>query len=306
MQLSKQFTIFTLACLPASSLLFGLQTRTDRDNEQDRFTSDFPSDPVENTSGDFLLDGFDLSGVGWDTNDTRKGFVMISPLHFLAATHFAPNSSDSITFNNRNGDLVTIGVNDTTVMANDDDSDSDLTLGTLDRQITSGDEIGFLPVANLASEAGYTTRQIFVYGQTPKVGIGDIGTFQDFGSDPITSGSGINESRTYQFTYNDAIGNGNDAFFEIGDSGSPSFTVIDGQLAITGTHSALVDSGTTKLNYDIFVPNYIDELNTAMSSDSGNYQVNTVPEPSQFAALAAIASAFAVTASRRRIRRTAS
>jgi hypothetical protein len=208
---------------------------------------------------------------------------MISPLHFLAATHYRPNSSDSITFQNQSGNLVNIGVAGVQTMKNNNNSASDLTLGTLDRAINAADEINFFAVADLATEALYTGREIFVYGRTPKVGKGTIGAFQDFASDPVTSGSGLNPSRTYQFSYSTIAGNGDDAYFEIGDSGSPSFTIIGSRLAVTGTHSALVSVTGAYVNYDTFAPDYIDEMNTAMAPDG--FQVNAVPEPAAYALL---------------------
>lgn len=267
------------------SSLYALKTRVVDTAAQNRFDSGFPPSPVDNTSGDFLLDGFDLSGIGWDPNNSKKGFVMISPIHFLAATHYRPNSSDSITFQNQSGNLVNIGVAGVQAMNNNDNdnSASDLTLGTLDRAMTTGDEVNFFAVANLATEALYTGRELFVYGRTPKVGKGTIGSFQDFASEPVTGSSGLNPSRTYQFAYSTLGGGNDDAYFEIGDSGSPSFIIIDGQLAVTGTHSALVSGGTANINYDTFVPEYFDELNNAMASDG--FQVSTVPEPSTYALL---------------------
>jgi len=262
------------------SSLHALVTRVSDAVTQNRFASGFPSAPVDNVSGTFLLNDYDLSGIGWDTNDTRKGFVMISPIHFLAATHFAPNSSNSITFQNQSGNLVNIGVASVQAMNNDSGSASDLTLGTLNRAITTGDELNFFAVANLATESLYVGREIFVYGRTPKVGKGTIASFQDFGSDPVTAGSGLNPSRTYQFAYSTLGGSNDDAYFEVGDSGSPSFTFIDGQLAVTGIHSALASATGTFINYDTFVPDYVDELNTAM--DSSGFQVTSVPEPSVY------------------------
>jgi len=277
---------FTAVCLSATSVssLHALETRVDDPAAQERFTSGFSSNPVDNTSSDFLLNGFNLSGIGWDPTDTRKGFVMISPIHFLAATHFAPNSSDSITFQNQSGNLVNIGVAGVQAMENNNNTASDLTLGTLDRALVAADQVNFFSVADLATEALYTGRALFVYGKTPKVGQATIGAFQDFAADPVTGSSGLNPSRTYQFTYSTAAGGNNDATFEVGDSGSPSFTIIGGQLALTGTHSALVSIGTTKINYDTFVPEYLDELNAAMAADG--FQVTApVPEPSAYALL---------------------
>jgi len=282
----KQLVAAVSVVAASAPSLHALETRDDNPDAQNRFSSGFSSNPVDNTSNNFLLSGYNLSGIGWDPTDTRKGFVMISPIHFLAATHFAPNSSDSITFQNQSGNLVNIGVAGAQAMKNNNNSASDLTLGTLDRALVTADQVNFFSVADLATESLYTGRALFVYGSTPKVGQATIGAFQDFAGDPVTAGSGLNPSRTYQFTYADVGGGGNDAYFEVGDSGSPSFTIIGGQLAITGTHSALVSGTGVKVNYDTFVPDYFDELNTAMAIDG--FQVTapaTVPEPSAYALL---------------------
>jgi len=223
-----------------------------------------------------------LSGLGWDPNDARKGFALVSPQHFVAAEHFKPSASDSASFLNRNGDVNTYGIQEVTTMDNDDGSNSDLVLVTLDNAIPSKDEVGFFPVADLGPDAAYTGRSMFAYGRkpdngvSPKFGTGTIASIQDFQGEALTGGS-LNDTRAMQFSYNKSTGGDNDAFLEVGDSGSPSFLVEDGKLSIAGTHTAVIDNPTTKENFDTFVPNYIDEMNAAMSDEG--FQVTTVPEP---------------------------
>jgi fibronectin-binding autotransporter adhesin len=58
----------------------------------DRFGSGFPTAPVPNTSGSFVGQAYDWSGVAWSTTiyaaSSYKGFAMLSPRHFLTAQHY--------------------------------------------------------------------------------------------------------------------------------------------------------------------------------------------------------------------------
>lgn len=259
---------------------------------QGRFTTNSPTAPVANTNPQFLLSGFDLSGVGWAQGNLNKSFALVTDTHFIGATHFG--AAANLSFRGSDGVVRNYGVAQTEVIKNDDGSDSDLFLGTLSSQVDS--TIQALGIANLGAEAQYIGRQLSVYGQTARVGLGTINAFQDFGADPITSGSGLNMSRTYNFNYFNAAGGNNDAYFENGDSGSPSFIIQDGRLAVVGTHSALATTSFSRINYDTFTPAYVNQLNAALAP-SGR-QVTLVPEPSG-AALALLGACFLLCKKRR-------
>ena len=134
------------------------------------------------------------------------------------------------------------------------------------------------PYLNLINEAAYMGRSIAVIGRTARGGRGTIGTFSDFGGDPLTAGAGINSTRTYQFSYSNTAGQNDDAFAEAGDSGSPSLVDQGGVAALVGVHLAVANNalaGTT-ITFDTFVPNYITELNERMEAE-GYHMTEALP-----------------------------
>src|SRR5207237_339776 len=84
-----------------------------------------------------------------------------------------------------------------------------------------------------------------------------------------------------------------EAFLIPGDSGSPSFVVVDGQLALVGAHTATDFVDGVPTSFDSFVPDYL----ASFDAHSVNYRV--VPEPSSAALLVLSLGA---TAARRRCR----
>ncbi len=278
----KTATFIPATLLSTAMLSHAVVTRVADVDSQNRFSSGYPgtamNPPTANTSPDFLLAGFNLSGLGWDAGNPGRSFALVTPQHFIGATHFAISNSGSLNFRG-SGSLLNYGAASTQVILNSDNTPSDLFLGTLDTAVDLS-QITPFRVADLGAETLYVGQEIFVYGQTAKFGTGTISAFQDFGSDPVTAGSTLNDSRTYNFSYTtpNPAGSGDDAYFEGGDSGSPSFIINNGQLAITGTHSALVSSsfgGTqTFVNYDTFTPEYFDRLNAALEDGGQGFQLN--------------------------------
>ena len=59
----------------------------------DRFTSGFPSAPVDNTSASFVGAGQDWSAIGWSSTDATKGFALLTPRHTLVARHYGGAAS---------------------------------------------------------------------------------------------------------------------------------------------------------------------------------------------------------------------
>jgi hypothetical protein len=85
-----------------------------------------------------------------------------------------------------------------------------------------------------------------------------------------------------------------------GDSGSPSFVISAGTLALVGVHSAINGSPPPDLTFDSFIPPFIGQLDTFMAGTG--FTITAVPEP---AALAAWAGAVALVVIIRRRRTTA-
>ncbi|YCM42207.1 hypothetical protein V2O64_12925 [Verrucomicrobiaceae bacterium 227] len=286
-------TPLTLSTLLISFALSGyssaLEIRSYSASRHERFTG-FPTTPVENSNSNFIAQGVDLTGVGWYAQETRRQYTLVSPKHFVGANHFRPAATGQLRFLDQDGTLRTYEIGTTHSILNDEGQATDLFLGTLEEIIPASDKISFQPYLSLATESNYQGQNILFMGHrlaAPKnlrIGSGTIGSFTDFGDDPITSGSSINSTRAFQIVYSNLGLGGDDAYAESGDSGSPSLVVVDGQGALVGTHTAVANatvniglaSPGTIVTYDTFVPHYVEELNAIMEIE-GYHMTRAVP-----------------------------
>ncbi|MDP0489717.1 MAG: hypothetical protein Q7Q71_01550 [Verrucomicrobiota bacterium JB023] len=257
--------------LPADAL----QLRVYQANRHDRFL-DFPESPAPNP--DFLFASLPLNGVGWMESDPRRQFTLISPLHFVGASHFKPATGQLIRFLAPDGSLIERTVASTQTVPNPTGEGSDLFLGTLTQWVAASSGIEPFPYLNLNEESDYLNEELIILGKNARAGIGRLSAFEDI------EGTGLNLSRAFSFDYLilEPEGNEDDCFAEVGDSGSPTFILHEGSPALIGTHSAIDeqttasgdDLGTT--TYDTFLPHYHDGLNTLMEAD-GYHLIKAIP-----------------------------
>jgi len=225
----------------------------------DRFTG-FPNTPVFNVN--FMHASYDLTGVGWDTSDTRRQLTMISPIHFVGANHFKPAVNATIRFLSADGTLKDFTVVSRTNINNDAGEASDLFIGTLNRPILPNEGICFHPYHNLNSEWNYNGLPTIFLGKMARGAHGVIATIED--APPV---NGMNITRTLRMDYDVSDTNGDDAYMESGDSGSPVFIGVNGVAAIVGTNSIVgTYSNGNKSNWCNFVPHYAEKLNTVMAA----------------------------------------
>jgi hypothetical protein len=236
----------------------GLQLRSYSAPRHDRFTG-FPASPQWNDGAWFGSRNY--TGVGWRVGDPemQRQFALVSPLHVVFATHYQPGVGSVIRFLNSAGATVDRTVTLQTPIRNDLNQDTDLTLLTLSAPLLAADQVTHFPYLNLTNEAAYVNAALVVFGWQAKAGGGRIAAFDDM------EGDGINRTRMLRFDYNKRFGQPDDARVEIGDSGSPSFAVIDGRPAVVGIHSSLEENINKYLCYDTFVPHYVEQLNTLMA-----------------------------------------
>jgi hypothetical protein len=293
--LSMTFSVFAgfLSFLPEA---FALVINGENAAENYRFeTGSYPGSPVPNTSGSFIASGYDLSGVGWGTNSTRS-YVMISDQYFLYATHYPPTDTNMYFYSDAEDGVVLYTIDTSfnlNIPAYNPDSakyleypyaatgnhlKSDISVGRLLTPIDPSDGIASYPILDLPSAADYIGLDLLVYGWSAAVGTGVIdglgaldlynanGTPGLASDDYVNSPDGLADTLVMIFTQ--GVGDG-EARLEGGDSGSPSFALWNGSLALVGIHSA-VDGST---NYDAFLPAYLDSLS------SGGVTFSTVPEP---------------------------
>jgi hypothetical protein len=280
----RVFYLGILFLLMGGSVASALQIRGYDPDRNDRFESGFSGSPVPNTDAAFVGATFDLSGVGWDSSDTRRSVTLVTPQHFIGANHF-PAGSGTVWFVNQAGVLKSYSVSSMMPVLNDLDEATDLYVGELAAPIAGEDLVAFYHVMNLATEAEYAGKELIVYGTEPvsingpKLGVGVIDGFETYayGGPPV-----VNATQAFNFDYDTGSGGVNDARGETGDSGSPSFVVVDGVLQVVGTHTAIRDFEPTLPlveTIDTFVPHYFDEINLMIASSGFQLNAVLIPEP---------------------------
>ncbi len=248
-----------LLCLLAARPAEALYLRGYDAAAHERF-SGFPSAAAANPG--FLAAGLDLSGVGWQVDHPNRSLTLISRRHGLLATHNAPSVGAGFRFLATSGTTLTREVVAVTPVANGSGQPSDLCLVTLDREIAAGEGVQPLPYCNLPGEMDYRHQPILVLGAGGRAGRGTINLVRDL------SQGGLNPSRVATFAYDYDTGGADDAHLEGGDSGSPSFIVVDGVPALVGTHSATSEFfGVQRVNHDTFVPHYAAAIDALLAAD---------------------------------------
>jgi hypothetical protein len=222
----------------------------------------------------FIGAALDLSGVSsgppWAT--------MVSPQYFITAYHLSANSQSTLTFHEGNDAssgahtyAVDSGFYFTTVH---DGQPSDVYLGRLTEPIPAADHIAFYPVLLLPNFSDYLGMTLYNYGNPSRLGRNVISRIE-----PYAEGG---ENQVGMFFNYDEPGLGTDETYLIGgDSGGPSFVLVNGNLALVGEHfstygtSGLIpyDGGAPKTSdgswwsVDGFIPAYISQLNSALPLD---------------------------------------
>ena len=240
-----------------------------------RFSSGYPSGPVNNTSLSFVGSGYDWSGVGWAASDSTKSFGFLSPQHYLVARHYG----GATTINLFGGDGTVHAATQTSVtdtgygIVFSGQTVGDMSLGKLTSPANASWDIARYAVLDLNATSSinsvYDGEPLLVYGRGPN---GSQSTRVGNASVSSTALSGANSFITTSRL---------DVQLEIGDSGSPAFigwTNPNGgkELTILGTNAA-VDASSNYLNYiaNSFV---INQLNAMMTPDG--FVLRVVGDPS--------------------------
>jgi hypothetical protein len=227
----------------------------------DRFSSGYPDTPVPNASPRFIGKGLDWSGVGWWRKDQQYSVTLLGSKNFAYSCHIAPQPGDVITFLGRDGHLhyyhvarlqmVDLGKEDgQTVHA-------DTGVGTFVETVAFDDQITHYPVAySRKGVEAFIGKKIFMYGRMARIGINEIvegimldGMASEFNFDTQGLTAGMSNC-------------------EVGDSGSPTFMVIGGKLALVGTH--------WKVATDSMASGIIPGMNSIMAADGARLEVAPV------------------------------
>ena len=177
----------------------------------------------------FIGANMDLSGVGLSSGGSWA--TMISPQYFISAYHDHPGAGQTVTF--YEGDTTSSGahtftVDSTYILTSYNGSPSDVYIGKLPTPIPASDNIAYYPVLNLPN-SDYAGTTIYTYGYPNRLGenvISSIGPYTEAG-----------ESQTGMFFNYDVPGVGpSESYLMGGDSGGPSFSLVNGKLALMGEH----------------------------------------------------------------------
>jgi hypothetical protein len=275
-----RFAAALLACclLPgAGQPGWAIQHRAYSPERHDRFTG-YPAAPAWNDQAWF--DSRKFPGIGWAPADTpyQRQFALVSPQHLVCATHFAPKPGVAIRFLNSSGATVERTVVGLVPIQNELNQNTDLTVVTLASPVLPADQVAHFPYLNLAAEADYLDTALVVFGWHVRAGRGRLAGFDD-----LVEENGLNQTRLMRFDYWKSGGDPDDAYLEIGDSGSPSFAEAGGRPALVGIHATIEEDPLKRSGFDTFIPHYIGGLNTVLGS-AGYQMTPAYPVPVSLAA----------------------
>jgi hypothetical protein len=226
-----------------------------------RFSSTYTDDPTQTVNNStFYQSGLDLSGVGWKLpgifgpgGGTAYNVTMIDSTHFISNWHvnapggimlgdtinFRPaGTSSNLTRTVTNLQQVTnLGLGGSGVP---DGSGSDVMLGTLNAPFAPGSGIATYPIA----AAGTVQQVVYLYGRESALGRNNISPSAPGNPNPvILADVGTGATATFRMDYDqpnsnpDALAStvgSDEAHFNAGDSGGPTFVLVGGQLQLLG------------------------------------------------------------------------
>lgn len=238
----------------------------------------YPQTPQPNTS--FVhapATGF--HGIGWPAHPTdwTRQMALVSPRHFVYASHYPLGADWNIAFLGTDGQQHLYQIESQIPVVNMNGQQTDLMLCTLSSEVQAATGIAPFPVLNLTNEAAYTGLPMIVFGGFVRAGTTPLAGFTTLVNDP-----GFDTTRFAYFDYNHDTGNPRECDYQGGDSGAPSFIMDGGKPAIIGIASGRDPQGWGGLpenvsrNYIAFIPAYLPQLDAAMET-KGFHMIRSRP-----------------------------
>ena len=234
---------------------------------------DMNGNPIANPS--FMGDSYDLSGVGWTDQNDGSNVALVSPQSFITTVHDAPSVGSTLYFLNRNGVVKSYTIASYQGLQTNGQA-GDLDIGTLTSAIPSGDDVSFYSVPVASNSNWFLGKQVFTIGHGFLAGTNTIQNYPSSETNPPGQTGVVfptyvtdqfnNTSLTDDFTwnYNGSDGKPDETGLSVGDSGSPTLMIYNGQVMVLGEHEAIDGSSAPYNNFDAFLPDYITEADAAM------------------------------------------
>jgi len=258
--MNKTAAIIALFGVAASSS-YGILDIIDYDPElHNRFETWNYASPTVNQSPNFIGQGHDLSGWGWDSGG--RGVTLITSRHIVMANHWHPDVGRTIYFSDANGN-VTSRVIESKVHIG-----GDVMMGVLDTDITA--DTGITPVKTPAGDNPLQVGdKLLVGGRYGYVGTNEI--------------EALSSAVIY---YRDTTaGSAMPAMY---DSSSPVFAYQGGSIVFAGFHTSVSNIPEARIAYDTNISFYLPSISGEVAGQG--YSLDPIPEPSQtVAALAGVA-----------------
>jgi hypothetical protein len=226
-----------------------------------------------------------FTGIGWPAHPTdwTRQMTLISPRHFIYATHYPLGPDWRIAFLGSDGQQHLYEIESQIPVVDPLGRTTDLMVCTLKTEVAASTGITPFPVLNLPQESDYTGREMVVFGSFVRSGRMPLAGFINLVDDP-----GFDTTRFAYFDYNHNGGNANDCDYQGGDSGAPTFIMEGGKAAIIGTCSGRDEPGWRILpsnisrNYIGFIPAYLSEMDLLMENH-GYHMKRIHPAPTSVA-----------------------
>lgn len=210
----------------------------------------------------FLLAGHDLSGLGWQ--QYGLGITLISPQHFLTASHVAPMDGSTVSFLNRDGVMKHYVVESVYYVEHSPGVRTDMALGRLVAPIPPEDHVGYFPTLRLPNDTGYTGIKVFSFGLYQACGHATIARWGNYDLLPFNVHDHVADDFMFIMEWHRVFG---EAQAQGSDSGSPTFVLYQGKLALIGIHSAIDVSHEPYVTADVLVPAYFTQINARLALD---------------------------------------
>ncbi len=204
-----------------------------------------------------------FNGIGWPAHPTdwTRQMALVSPWHFVYATHYTLGANWQIAFVGTDGEQHQFPLKSQTPIVSSQGEQTDLMLCTLAAPVPSGLGITPFQVLDLSGEADYMAKTMVIFGKNM------ASTMPIHGFTRLKNDPGFDTTRYAYFDYNTAGGAAADCNYQGGDSGSPVFIMVNGAPAIIGTASGQDPlPNNISRNYVNFIPAYLPQLDALMEA----------------------------------------